>query len=513
MSALKTLRATSGWGELAWVVVLSAIGALTGWLNGDFSHSMAQGMLIMDEATASSLFAAHTAIFLLLLRYQVGSGTSLLFWFDAARQGVPGITGASLRAEALRLVLLFAALFVPLAAVAMTMAGFDGLRGLPRNFAMALAAVGIGALCAVLPRRRIFSILMVSWGFFLAIWAGWMPRDPVFALLLGLAVFLGCAVLVALRLKALLVQSGDSIVGGDGPLALWVFGVADAAAGSPATDSTDSRPSRLLAALDEDGRVRALLGEMPRQASVAPIRHTMLWLGEFFGYPALMLGFFAVMNGFDGVSFTFEGIARLSFLLLLLVAFWGSVMIVPSHASYYGSVLRDPRSSPDIVPELSLIPGVVATPARWHRRLRRLWLPASIAFTTALLMCALLAGVGPWGLLHLAVAGGLLALLLRFSIHADLYRERVARRFVLAGQIAFGLYMLLGVPLWMTGPLDGFVGSYAAWLSGHGLAPGSLAWLSVAPVLVLMALVVLRLRGVGETGLVRPSDPRAPATR
>lgn len=128
-------------------------------------------------------------------------------------------------------------------------------------------------------------------------------------------------------------------------------------------------------------------------------------------------------------------------------------------------------------------------------------------------MCALLAGVGPWGLLHLAVAGGLLALLLRFSIHADLYRERVARRFVLAGQIAFGLYMLLGVPLWMTGPLDGFVGSYAAWLSGHGLAPGSLAWLSVAPVLVLMALVVLRLRGVGETGLVRPSDPRAPATR
>jgi hypothetical protein len=71
------------------------------------------GALASDDATLGAVSARTLPLvgLPLMFRYQFSSARSVLFWFDASRQAVPGVTSSSLVAEALRFSTFLAVLF------------------------------------------------------------------------------------------------------------------------------------------------------------------------------------------------------------------------------------------------------------------------------------------------------------------------------------------------------------------------------------------------------------------
>lgn len=504
MKAWRVLRATTRWSDAASAAALALIGALIGFSSGSGSEAGLDAMRYVPLAAVPLLF-----------RYQVSSAPAVMFWFDAARQDVPGATSASIRAEWLRLALFLFCFFAPLAGVGLVVAGSDVLRVLPAALGVALAAVGVGALFAVMPYRWMPAMMVLVVGLVIAIILGWIPLEGGFPLTVGVAAFGAACALLARQLAALLRQGVDPAVGGDYAYAFsfgrhgsffqapnsWPFVVLlgewrrhrGSRIGAPVASTPIGR-------LDVDARVCALLGEMPWQASVAPLRHALFWLGSILLYPLLMLGLFATLDVARGATREFIGEAGI--LSLVLLAYWAFVMGISIHG-LYGRALRDPRCRADLVVELRLLPRVVAPARQWNRRLRRLWLPAGAALGGGVFLVAWAIGLGVQSLAHIVLVYALLVALFRVSIHVDLRADRWGRRVVYLGLLALGLLLLAGVPLWMFDQFPEMAAEPSSWFFGVPAdAAPMLAFAPALPVVLLLALATWRLRRADGVGLV-----------
>ena len=195
MTTFALLRATTRRGDAAWAVALAVIGALVG-----ATHALAAGGdgAVADQALRFVPLAAMP----LLLRYEFSSGPAVLFWFDAVRQSIPGVTRASFQAEFLRFAAFLLMILLPMAAVG---AWMGGLADLPYGavIGVAIAAAGIGGLTAVAPYRWMPFAVVGSLSVVLAIALGVLPVHGSTVLGLGFAAGLVCAAAIRWRLTAL----------------------------------------------------------------------------------------------------------------------------------------------------------------------------------------------------------------------------------------------------------------------------------------------------------------------
>lgn len=156
MNAFKVLRATTSWGDAAWAVALAGMGALIGFI----------GALASNDPTLGAMSTRMLPLvgLPLMFRYQFGSARSVLFWFDASRQAVPGVTSSSLVAEALRLSTLLAIVFGAMGIASWLAPGVVSSVVVAKTLAVALVASSIGALAAVMPYRWMPALMLLPIG-------------------------------------------------------------------------------------------------------------------------------------------------------------------------------------------------------------------------------------------------------------------------------------------------------------------------------------------------------------
>ncbi|MCZ8113735.1 hypothetical protein [Silanimonas sp.] len=496
MSTFALLRATTRLSDAVWAVALALIGVFVG-----ATFAMAAGGT--DAVSAQALRFVPLAAVPLLLRYEFSSGPAVLFWFDAARQGMPGVTAASLRAEALRAVLLVLALILPMGAAA---AAVGDVRALPATTALgvAIAAIGIGGLTAVAPYRWIPFAIIASLGLVVAIVSGWVPTHGPIVLALGIVVFAACALAIRWRLRTLLRRGEDPEVGGD---YAFVFGLGRHGGG--AFSAPNSAPLAVLmgerrahaAAVRQpdnpDARIRALLGPEAWHATVATRPHFLQWAALIGLWPLLMLAFLAILFQTIGVPNTSTSLAAL--IWLTMVVMWGVVMGGVMQLQYGRVLGASIGSGEGLDAELRLLPGVLASASVWDRRLRPLWLLPGLGVAALVVAVAATVGVGATGLGWLSGIAALELWRMRLSLQAALRGSRSARRFAMVAGAVTGLLLVLGVPLWAGDLLPGFNTAMARIVPALG--PVALALALVSAGLLAAAECQLR-RGQGASLLL-----------
>lgn len=500
MSAAATLRATTKAGDVAWAVALSLMGLLAGLANGaSAAGDAAEG----GPALSLGLLAGCA----LVLRYQFASAPAVLFWFDAARQSVPGATRSSLRAEAIRLLLFLSCLLLPMAAVGVVVGGLPGLAPMPAAIGVALAAIGIGALSAVMPYRWFPLATLGSLVLVLGIVLGWVPTRGAAPLMVGLAIFALCAGLVAVRLGKLLARGADPAVGGDYAFVFSLgrhhgsaFTAPNSAPLAVLWQERHERASARPMPSGVDGRVRGLLGQQAWQLAVAPGRHALQWLGVIGLYPVIMLGFFAVLAHQGGGDTPFAG--RQPLLLLVLVVLWGMVMGAAMQEQYVRGFKASRALGDGLDAELRLLPGVAASKEAWARRLRPLWLPQALGLGGVVVGLALACGVAPLGVAVLALLAGLEAVRMRLAAWAALEGNGAASRLLAIAGAASGLLLLVALPVWVHGLAPQLDEVLARGLSAIGLDAMRLLAGVLVPILLLVA-AARKLRDAGGSDLVR----------
>lgn len=495
MTTFALLRATTRRGDAAWAVALAVIGALVG-----ATHALAAGGdgAVADQALRFVPLAAMP----LLLRYEFSSGPAVLFWFDAVRQSIPGVTRASFQAEFLRFAAFLLVILLPMAAVG---AWMGGLADLPYGavIGVAIAAAGIGGLTAVAPYRWMPFAVVGSLSVVLAIALGVLPVHGSTVLGLGFAAGLVCAAAIRWRLTALRTRGVDPPVGGD-----YAFVFSLGRHGGSAFSAPDSAPLAVL--MNErrtsaregripdapDARVRALLGPHAWQASVTPKVHLMQWALLIGVLPLLMTVFFGVLFHSLSDGATFGRIAGV--VVLMLVVMWGLVMGATMQMQYGMALRAHAGTGQGLDAELRLLPGVAAPVANWDRRLRPLWLWPGLALGGLVLGVAIMLGVEAAGLVILATVVGLELWRMRLTVHAALRGAAVAGRLVAAAGGATGLLLVLGTPYWANfRPLiEALHGDVA------GALDQALAGLALVASL-LLGIAAWRLHRVGPVGLVR----------
>lgn len=503
MKALAVLRATTGGGELGWMVALTAAGLLV---------ATAQAAAVDAQAGAQRLVAinAPIAAMMLMFRYSFGSHRAALFWFDAARQQVPGIHAACLQAEALRLVGLLTA-FV--AGIVLGLAAFGAIDRLPillPSLAVGLAAAGLGLLTAVMPYRWAPLMALLDMAAILGFGAGVLPSAGAGLVALGVGTFVAALLVVAWRLRGLLARGVDPAVGGDyafvfsfGRHSGDVFSAPNSAPLAVLMRERQARAGEPALPDDPDARVRGLLSEPAWQATVSPRRHRRQWALLILGYPALMLPFFALWSGFLSDDGNFGGL--LPFMLLMLVLVWGLAMATTMQEQY-ARTLRDTGAAGDVLrDELRLLPGVVTGRQRWDRRLRPLWAPAGLTLGAIAMGLGAVLGVQAPGLAALAGLLGCWIGQMRLSMHVGLQDDPGAIRWVTVAGLVNGLVLFAVLPLVLQGLVAEIDAALARGLAQLGTTAQGLAAITLLPALALQVGVAWRLRRPHPGALWRPA--------
>ena len=507
MSAVKVFRATTGWSDGAWAAALAVIGALLGFI----------GALAEVDPTPASLGMKFVPLagMPLMFRYQFASARSVLFWFDASRQAIPGVSAVCARTEVFRFMALLACLFMPMVATAWIAPGALSPMLVMLALAVALAAVAIGALAAVMPYRWMTVAMILNVGLVLLIVTGSLPTDGVTALMVAGIGFVIAMALVTRRLRALRRLGADPAVGGD-----YAFAFSLGRHSGTAFDAPNSAPFAVLfrehrerrgaakisrIPADQDARVLALLGEAGWRHAIAPRRHAMLWGGMMLGWPALMVGFFTVMYTLDPGRRPIS--EMLPVLATMLFVMWGFMMngaLQAGAATLLAAGLRDTGA---LHAELRLLPGVSGASSRWDRRLRPLWLPASLATAVSVLGVAALAGVSPTGMAFLTAVGALELVRMRISTHAALFGASAAQRFSIIGGALTGLALTYGFLVWMTGISPNFDKLTAELIGKVGVDPAVPTTSMLLIAAMLLGVGALRLHTGRDRSLLREAGP------
>jgi hypothetical protein len=505
MSTLATLRATTRPGDFGWAVACAMVGLIAGLVHGSASpDELAKGGAHFGLVT----FAAA----LLMLRYQFLAAPAALFWFDAMRQGVPGVTRASIRAEAIRLAIFLGVLLLPMATAGWLLGGVPALAPIPAAIGVSLAAAGFGALAAVISYRHFLILSPVAVLIVLAIWGGLLPDRGLAPVLIGLAVFVSCGALIGRRLQRLVADGADPAVGGDYAF-IFSLGRHDGSAftapnSAPLAVLLDERRGRTrqrtqAVPTDLDARVRTLLGEPAWQLTTAPMRAARQWLLLIGAYAVLMMAFFAAQDHLHGDTHPFVG--RASMLLLLLVVTWGFSMNGMLHEQLIRPLRASRTGGDGLDAELRLLPGVAAPRAVWARRLRPLWLPYALAMGAVAVGLALIVGVAPIGVAVLALIATLEGARMRLATWAALDGDRAAQQWLNLAGIANGLLLTVALPAWVYGLAPSFDQMIASGLASWGLSIGRLLALAGLPILFL-ALAARALRmAAPSSALLRPA--------
>lgn len=502
MKTLAVLRATTNAGDVAWVALLATAGALVGIANAAAGD---------PGASAPHLRLLPLAAVPLMFRYQFGSAPAVLFWFDAARQAVPGVTAASLRAELLRLGLLLSSLLLPMAVAGLALDGAAALPALATMTGVAVAAAGVGAVVAVMPYRWMPIAMLAPIALAVLVVAGGVPAAGATALLGGLAAFGACAALAAWRLRDLLGRGVDPAVGGDyafvfsfGRHAGSVFSAPDSA---PLAVLLRERRERREGAMSPappsglDARVSALLGESAWRQAVSPLRHLLSWAAVVLAYPLLMLGFFALVFPRLGGDRAIDGLFPLLFLTLL--ALWSFVMLGAMHQHTVRALARSRTEGDSLDAELRLLPGVAAPASAWARRLRPLWLPLGLATGGVAVLVAALGGVTLRGVLWLVVIAALQLAWMRLTLHAAVRAPRSATRPLGAAGAAIGLALLAGLPLWVEGLVPAFDAAVSRHVAALGIGPQPVVLALVSIAVLLLGWAARRVATADGSGLLR----------
>lgn len=499
MNALAVLRATTKTGDLIWAMSLAVLGAVAGWMSGS-SAAAPDG-----DGTVPAM--AWTCTFALAFRYQYSSAAATLFWFDAARQALPGATTASLQAEAMRLLLFLACLLLPMTAVAVTIGGVHALAPFPVTVGLALAAVGLGALSAVAPYRWFMLLTLTTLAAYLVVISGWLPNSSAVHTLAGLAIFALCVLLAAQRLKQLLQHGADPAVGGDyafvfslGRHAGSAFTAPNSAPLAVLANERRARAGATIAPAHRDVRVRGLLGEDAWRLTTRPARHALQWLLVIAIQPVLMIGFFAWMHTQHGDDQPFAG--RAPMLLLVLTVLWGMTMNAAMQAQYLRGLRASQARADGLDAELQLLPGVAANKATWSRRLRPLWLPQSLAMGAIAVGLAAVFGTSWIGVAALALLAGMEAVRMRLSVWAALVGKPKASRLLNIAGFASGFALLVVLPVWIYGLLPAVDQALTRDLGSIGVALTHLLMVLLVPALLLL-VAAWDLRGAHRSGLVR----------
>ncbi|WP_397572562.1 hypothetical protein [Silanimonas sp.] len=512
MSALKVLRATTTWGDAAWALSLAGMGALIGFI----------GALASDDATLGAVSARTLPLvgLPLMFRYQFSSARSVLFWFDASRQAVPGVTSSSLVAEALRFSTFLAVLFGAMGIASWLAPGVVSSVVVAKTLAVAMVASSIGALAAVMPYRWMPVMMLLPIGLVVVVSADSFSRMDADALQVAVPIVGLALVLMFRRLRSLRRAGVDPAVGGDYAF-VFSFGrhtgsPFDAPNSAPLAVLLQARRQRARPAnptldrLDADARVRALLGEQAWRQVADPARHWLKWAGVMLGWPMLMLGFFTVMYTLSPGKRTLS--EMLVLLLVMLLVLWGFVMNGALQAGYARRLASELRETGALHAEVRLLPGVAAGYAAWRRRLRPLWLPQSLGMMLLVLGTTAFAGVAPLGLGILAAVGLLEALRMRTSTHGLMLGSKAAQRFSDAAGVATGLALVYGPMVWMQGissHFDKLFGQFFHFIRVDPILPvmALLALLAIAA--VLLGIAAVRLHGEHDNALIRGLMPRS----
>lgn len=509
MNALKVLRATTQWGDAAWAVALAGMGALIGLI----------GALASDDPTLGALSSGTIPLIglPLMFRYQFGITRSVLFWFDASRQAVPGVTSSSLVAEALRFSILLAVLFGAMGIASWLATGVVSSVVVAKTLAVAMVAASIGALAAVMPYRWMPVMMLLPIGLVVFVSADAFSRMGADALLVAVPIFGLALVLMFRRLRSLRRAGADPAVGGDYAF-VFSFGrhagsAFNAPNSAPLAVLWNERRHRSRSATttldrqDADARVRALLGEQAWAQTTDPYRHWLKWAGVMLGWPALMLGFFTVMYTLSPGKRTLS--EMLVLMLVMLLVLWGFVMNGALQAGTARRLASELRDTGTLHADMRLLPGVAAGRRAWRRRLRPLWLPQSLGMLVLVLGTAGLAGVAPAGLGFLAVVGVLEALRMRTSTHALLFGSRSAQRYSDAAGVATGLALVYGPMVWMQGISPLFDKLFQQIIDFVGVGPNLPVLVLLAVAAVLLGIAAVRLQGEGDEALMHGATARA----
>jgi hypothetical protein len=499
MNALAVLRATTKSGDIIWAVFLVVLGALAGWASGTRDPSA------YGDGNAAPL--ALKVGFALWFRYQFTSAPAALFWFDAARQAVPGATQAALQAEAIRLVLCLVCLLLPMAGVGVMLGGLPALAAVPAATGTAVAFVGLGALTAVTPYRWFAPLNLVSAVCFLAVISGWLPTKGAVLLPVGLAIFALCAIFVAVQLRHLLQRGADPAIGRDYAAIFSIgrhAGIAFTAPNNaPIVVLANERRARTTTAIapnQHDARVLGLLGEDAWHLATTPARHALRWLVVIAVYPLLMIGFFAWMHHQYGDDTPFAG--RVPMLLLVLVVLWGMAMNAAMQAQYLRGLRASRARADGLYAELQLLPGVAASRATWSRRLRPFWLPPSLAMGVIAVGLVAAFGVSWIGVAALALLAGMEAVRMRLSAWAALVGNPTASRLLGIVGAASGFALLVALPVWIYGVVPSVDQALTREFVSIGVPLTQLLVVLLFPALLLL-LAAWYLRGAQRSGLVR----------
>ena len=510
MNAFKVLRATTSWGDAAWAVALAAIGALIGLI----------GAIASDDASLAAIGSKIVPLIGLpiMFRYQFGSARAVLFWFDSARQAVPGVSHSSIAAEALRFFLMLGVLGGAMAFASWLAPGAVSPSLAAKALAVTLVASVIGALAAVMPYRWMPVMMLLFVGLVVLLASGRLPKAGWNALLVATAIFGAGLVLVSRRLQALLRKGVDPAVGGDYAF-VFSFGrhagsVFDAPNSAPLAVLLRERRQRERAAslatdrLDSDSRVNALFGEQAWQRATAPSRHWLAWAGLMLSWPALMLGVFALIYTLNPGKHSLSEMVAL--LLVLVFVLWGFVINGAVQVGRMRRLASELRETGALHAELRLLPGIAVQEAAWNRRLRPLWLPENLGMTFFFMVIAAFAGVAPLGIAFLGGVGLLEAARIRTLTHAMLFGAAAARRFSEAAGTATGLAFVAGPMIWFRGvspELDKLFGQIADALGVEPVLPLGVLIVVAA---VLQCIAHMSLSTARDQSLMREAMVGAP---
>lgn len=508
MNAFKVLRATTSWGDAAWAVALAGMGALIGFI----------GALASNDPTLGAMSARMLPLvgLPLMFRYQFGSARSVLFWFDASRQAVPGVTFSSLVAEALRFSTLLAIAFGAMGIASWLAPGVVSSVVVAKTLAVALVASSIGALAAVMPYRWMPAMMLLPIGLVVFVSAGAFSKMGADALQLAVPIVGLALVLMFRRLRSLRRAGVDPAVGGD---YAFVFSFGRHAGG--ALDAPNSAPLAVLLSerrhrsrsaattldrLDADARVRALLGEQAWEQVTEASRHWLKWAGLMLGFPMLMLAFTAVTVTLSPGKRTLPEMLVLA--LVFSMGIWGFLMNGALQAGRARRLASELRDTGALHADLRLLPGVAAEGLSWSRRLRPLWLPQSLGMVVMVLATTAFAGVAPAGLGFLAAVGLFEALRMRTSTHALLLGSRSAQRFSDAAGVATGLALVYGPMVWMQGISALFDKLGRQLVEAVGVDPNLPVMVLLVAAGGLLGIAALRLHREHDDALVRGPMPR-----
>lgn len=505
MSALKVLRATTSAGDVAWAVALAGIGALIGFI----------GSLASDDATLAAIGSKIVPLIglPLMFRYQFGSARSVLLWFDASRQAVPGVTPSSVVAEALRFLGFLAVLFGAMGLASWLAPGAVAADMMAKALAVALVAAVVGALVAVMPYRWMPAMMLLPVALVVFVSADAFSKLAHLVLPVAVPVVGLGLVLLFRRLDSLRQAGVDPAVGGD---YAFVFSlgrhsgsVMDAPNSAPLAVLFHERRQRsrtaaaTLERLDADARARALLGEQAWAQATAPVRHWLTWAAVMLGWPILMLGAFTVMYTLSPGKRELSEMLALLFVMALVL--WGFMINGAMQVGAARRLAPELRDTAALHADLRLLPGVAAPGRSWRRRLRVLWLPQSLGLLALVLAAATVAGVAPAGLAVLAAVGLFEALRMGVSTHALMLGSRSAQRFADAAGVATGLALVYGPTVWMQGISPLFDKLIRQIVDFVGVDPSLLVSALLAIAAVFLGIAALRLRGERDDALVRPA--------